>query len=153
MIFIVAPEPADWLGPTMEVAAACGPVSVFAPWAIGVPAPGVLPARVRGAWKRRQMETIAGAPVRAGWLGADLALRAWARSRTDRLMTARFLRRQAVDVLAARAVVEILGARSAPPHMRPPRAPPTHAPHAPPTHAPHAPPTHAPHAPPTHAPH
>jgi hypothetical protein len=108
VILIVAPEPVDWLGPTVEAAAAagCGPVSVFAPWAIGLAPPAMLPGRLRRAWERRRWEAEVDALTRAGWWGADLALRAWARSRTNRLMSARFLRRRAADVLAARAMKE-----------------------------------------------
>jgi hypothetical protein len=97
VIAIVAPEPAAWL-PALQTWLTARypeqPVRIFAPWTLpdlpGMP----------GAWRRRTLEL----PSRsvAGWQAVELAARLWARQRTDRRMTARFLVRRAVDSLAAR---------------------------------------------------
>lgn len=106
MILVVAPEPAPWLATIIEAAqAAAGPagVQVLAPWATAGPLPAwiPLPARLRAFWQRRALPTGVRAPV-PGWLLGEGALRAWAGTRTDRTLRARFALRALVDHLAAR---------------------------------------------------
>jgi hypothetical protein len=104
LIAIVAPEPAPWLVPVIEVALAAGPVRVLAPWATRAALPGWLPARLRAFWQRRAL-IVDGldAPVTLpGWALGEGALRAWAGARADRKLAARFGLRAAVDHMAAR---------------------------------------------------
>lgn len=104
MIAIVAPEPAPWLVPVIEMALQAGPVRVLAPWAVRAGAPGWLPGRLRNFWQRRRL-TVEGldAPVTLpGWALGEGALRAWAGARVDRTLAARFALRAAVDWLSAR---------------------------------------------------
>jgi hypothetical protein len=103
-IAIVAPEPAPWLAPVIELALAAGPVRVLAPWATRVALPGWLPARLRAFWQRRTL-TVSGldAPVTLpGWALGEGALRAWAGTRADRTLAARLGLRTAVDWLVGR---------------------------------------------------
>lgn len=104
MIAIVAPEPAPWLAPVIELALQAGPVRVLAPWAVRAGVPAWLPARLRAFWQRRSL-TVEGldAPVTLpGWALGEGALRAWAGALADRKLAARFALRAAVDWLAAR---------------------------------------------------
>jgi hypothetical protein len=104
VIAIVAPEPAPWLAPVIELALQAGPVRVLAPWAVRGRVPGWLPARLRGFWQRRSL-AVEGldAPVTLpGWALGEGALRAWAGQRVERTLAARFASRAAVDWLAAR---------------------------------------------------
>jgi hypothetical protein len=107
LIAIVAPEPAPWLLPVIELALAAGPVRVLAPWATRAALPGWLPGRLRAFWQRRAL-VVDGldAPVTMpGWALAEGALRAWAGARADRKLAARFGLRAAVDRVAARWLV------------------------------------------------
>ena len=107
MIVIVAPEPAPWLAPVIELALQAGPVRVLAPWAVRAGAPGWLPGRLRAFWQRRSL-IVEGldAPVSLpGWVLGEGALRAWAGMLADRTLAARFAMRAAVDWLAARWLV------------------------------------------------
>lgn len=104
VVAIVAPEPAAWLVPVIEVALAVGPVRVLAPWATRAGLPGWLPARLRAFWQRRTL-AVDGleAPVTVpGWALGEGALRAWAGARADRKLAARFGLRALVDRVAAR---------------------------------------------------
>lgn len=100
MIAIVVPEPAAWPARVAALAAAIDPdVRVFAPWAI----PDLAPVRavsrrvafVRRRLARHRCETV------PGWPLVELALSAWIGERADRRLRALFLRRAAVDRLAA----------------------------------------------------
>lgn len=113
MIAIIAPEPAPWLGPAVEAAAALGPVWLFAPFALPAPPP-LLPGRLRAAWKRRQLALAAHVQTVPGWPAFEVALRRWAHGRADRLIRSRMLARRLVDALAARALPEGVKAVIAP---------------------------------------
>jgi hypothetical protein len=104
MIAIVAPEPAPWLLPMIEVALAAGPVRVLAPWATRAALPGWLPGRLRAFWQRRALvvDGLDALVTLPGWALAEGALRAWAGARADRKLAARFGLRAAVDRVAAR---------------------------------------------------
>jgi hypothetical protein len=107
MIVIVAPEPAPWLAPMIELALQAGPVRVLAPWAMRAGAPGWLPGRLRGFWQRRSLivEGLDAPVTLPGWVLGEGALRAWAGMLADRKLAARFALRAAVDWLAARWLV------------------------------------------------
>ncbi len=100
MIAIIAPEPAAWPSRVAALAAALDPdVRIFAPWAI----PDLAPLRAlsrRVAFLRRRL-TSQRCDTVPGWPIAELALSAWIGERADRRLRALFLRRAAVDRLAA----------------------------------------------------
>jgi len=96
VIVVVAPEPAAW---PARLAALDPDVRIVAPWAI----PDLAPLRAlsrRIPFLRRR---LTGDPVTAvpGWPLAELALSAWIGERADRRLRGLFLRRAAVDRLAA----------------------------------------------------
>ncbi len=96
MIVVVAPEPASW---PARLAALDPDVRIFAPWAI----PDLAPLRLlahRIPFLRRRLTHDAVDPV-PGWPLAELALSAWIGERADRRLRGLFLRRAAVDRLAA----------------------------------------------------
>lgn len=107
MIAIVAPEPAAWPARMAALAAAIDPdVRVLAPWAM----PDLAPVRAlarRVPFVRRRL-TPGPYESLPGWPLAELALAAWVGDRADRRLRALFLRRAAVDRLAA---VRLAGAR------------------------------------------
>jgi len=100
VIAIIAPEPAAWPSRIAALAAAIDPdVRIFAPWAI----PDLAPLRAlsrRVAFLRRRLTSHRCDTV-PGWPIAELALSAWIGERADRRLRALFLRRAAVDRLAA----------------------------------------------------
>ena len=100
MIVIVAPEPAAWPARLAALAGEIDPdVRVFAPWAIPDLAP-LRPLARRVAFVRRRLARQRCQNV-LGWPLAELALSAWIGERADRRLRALFLRRAAVDRLAA----------------------------------------------------
>ncbi len=100
MIAIVAPEPSAWPARVAALAAAIDPdVRVLAPWAIPDLAPLRLLAR-RVPFLRRRL-TREPVDLTPGWPIAELALSAWVGERADRRLRGLFLRRAAVDRLAA----------------------------------------------------
>lgn len=112
MIFIVAPEPSDWLRPLLEALPTPGDgaahVEIFAPWALPGTPPAGAPARLTSAWRRRSLGELAPTAAIGGrnpmWWLADAGLRAWSGSTVDRVMRARVARRWAADRLAVRAL-------------------------------------------------
>ena len=114
MIAIIAPEPAAWLSSVVEAARALGPVWLFAPFAVPVPPPSFLPARLQAPWRRRHLAFDARLRTVPGWLAAEAGLRRWAGARADRLIRGRMLSRAAVDALAARLLPEGVTAVVAP---------------------------------------
>jgi len=105
MIAIVAPEPAGWVKPAVEAAAALGPVWLFAPFLVPAPPP-MLPSRLREAWQRRHLAlpTHVQKVAVPGWTAVEAGLRRFAAGRADRLIRGRMLLRGMVDALAARAL-------------------------------------------------
>ena len=100
MIAIVVPEPAAWPARIAALAATVDPdVRMIAPWAIPDLAPLRLVAQRVPFLRRRlthgPMDTVPGWPI------AELALSAWIGDRADRRLRGLFLRRAAVDRLAA----------------------------------------------------
>jgi hypothetical protein len=100
VIAIVVPEPAAWTARVAALAASDDPdVRVFAPWAI----PDLAPLRAlarRVPFLRRRL-TGDRCDTVPGWPLAELALAAWIGERTDRRLRGLFVRRAAVDRLAA----------------------------------------------------
>lgn len=102
---IVAPEPVDWLRPVIDALRTVMRVEVFAPWALpqlSRPVPSI------GFIRRRDTTDVprcsVGWPLRASFVGLELALRAHARGKAARTFAARFRMRALVDRLAAREV-------------------------------------------------
>ena len=100
MIVIVAPEPAAWPARVAALAGEIDPdVRIFAPWALPDLAP-LRPLSRRVGFVRRRLSRQRCQNV-PGWPLAELALSAWIGQRADRRLRALFLRRAAVDRLAA----------------------------------------------------
>ncbi|HEU5057986.1 MAG TPA: hypothetical protein VFU21_15755 [Kofleriaceae bacterium] len=112
MIAIVAPEPAAWPARVAALAAAVDPdVRVLAPWAI----PDLAPLRAlshRLPFLRRRLTCVRRHQPVPGWPLAELALAAWIGERADRRLRAVFLRRAAVDRLAAAQLARAPGLRA-----------------------------------------
>ena len=100
MIALIVPEPATWWTRVAALAAAIDPdVRVIAPWAIPDLAPlRALASRVPFLRRRLTRDRIDSFP---GWPLAELALSAWIGERADRRLRGLFIRRAAVDRLAA----------------------------------------------------
>lgn len=99
MILLVAPEPAAW---PPRLAALDPDIRVFAPWAIPDLAPlRALARRIPFLRRRLTRDAVTTAP---GWPLAELALSAWIGERADRRLRGLFLRRAAVDRMAAARV-------------------------------------------------
>jgi hypothetical protein len=100
VIALVVPEPAAWWTRVATLAAAIDPdVRVIAPWAL----PDLAPLRAlapRVPFLRRRL-TRSPTESFPGWPLAELALSAWIGNRADRRLSALFLRRAAVDRVAA----------------------------------------------------
>ncbi len=111
MIFIVAPEPSDWLQPllgALPTLVAPQPIAIFAPWAWPGAPPAGTPATLARGWARRSLGALAADALVLGrnpaWWLADAGLRAFSGSTVDRAMRARVARRWAADRLAAWAL-------------------------------------------------
>jgi hypothetical protein len=103
VIAVVAPEPAPWIGALLQLLGSGEEVRVFAPAALATPAPDWLPGRATAYLRRRTLPPGTGATSgQPLWAGAEAALSIWARGRTEQVMTARFLKRQATDAMASR---------------------------------------------------
>jgi hypothetical protein len=103
VIAIVAPEPAAWVLPIAEAAAAHEPVWLFAPFALPA-APALLPARWRAGWQRRYLELDAEIREVLAWPALEAGVRLWTAGQADRLIRARMRTRALVDALASRAL-------------------------------------------------
>lgn len=108
-VFVVAPEPADWLGPVLEVLQARGSVEVFAPWVL--PGAVVRLGRRVGFVRRREGHDLPGARGRGWFTAAELLARAFARGKTARTLANRVHMRALADATAAL----LLGRREAGP--------------------------------------
>jgi hypothetical protein len=101
MIFVVAPEPADWVAPLVEDLARQGPVTVLAPWRMA--GPPRVPAAL-GAFVARRRLSFPGVTVLRwpAWPAVEAAMRVWERGENARLVRGRLAVRRLVDAIAAR---------------------------------------------------
>ena len=85
-----------------EGAVELGPVAVIAPWAQLSALPPWMPERLHTYVARRRLPALALSVLRLpGFPAAELGLRAWAGSRTERVLAGRFARRALTDRLAS----------------------------------------------------
>ncbi len=98
-VFVVAPEPSDWLRPMLDVLQRAGPVEVFAPWVL----PPSVAALGRGVGfvRRRAGQELPGTRGHGWFTAAELLLRGLARRKTAATLSNRVRIRALVDHAAA----------------------------------------------------
>lgn len=110
MRLVLVPEPAPWLGRLSSVLGDGVEADVWAPWALpgGPERWGVVPSRVRTAWRRRVLPVAEGSRVWGlpGWWAVEAGLR-WRGRSAAATFQSRFLLRRGV----AHAVAALLPAR------------------------------------------
>ncbi len=94
-VLVVAPEPADWVKPTIAALAELGPVHVVAPWAL--PPSATRWTRAIAFAQRRRLDAASITAWFPGFSALELVLRAYTRGRAHRGYATRMMMRAAVD--------------------------------------------------------
>ncbi|MGH1348186.1 MAG: hypothetical protein ACRBN8_41915 [Nannocystales bacterium] len=98
-VFIIAPEPNDWLRPVLEVLQPSRPVEVFAPWVL--PQALAKLGRRIGFVRRRDGRGLPGARPHGWFTASELLVRGVARGKTAATLSNRVRMRALVDHTAA----------------------------------------------------